>query len=426
VSRVAASTRQEREGGAATIEYVGIVIATSLLVVALIGMVPSAREQLICTAKQVNAPIVGGSNSGSCTVSGGGSSNKTEPPKPTKPPCVVRSDTEARDTSISIVVVELGGAVEMTKELLSDGTYRVTLVDKYKAGLSRSVNRGDIEGKVYGLLQGAVGKEYLMSADQVADFENWAMYEQFGRGWVAPEYQPPPANATYGELGAVIGGKGSVEGILSAEGKLGAAAGVRYDSNGNTTSYIKVTVDAQAATDTKIQAEGSGGGELVAAVTRDRSGRVIEVGLTSAISGKGGLNIAPLAGVELPQGDDATLSHEVLSAGGSAVMTMTIPVTDANRVQVESALYGLVVPGGQVPALAWLGYESATSGDFQTQTFTLVDSSGTKGGIESKDGFGFGKLLGFETSWSSASLVSTGVWDYNRDTGGWDTREECK
>lgn len=53
--------REDRERGQATVEYVGIFVLTSLLVVALIAMIPSARTQIKCMIAQVTAPITGGS-----------------------------------------------------------------------------------------------------------------------------------------------------------------------------------------------------------------------------------------------------------------------------------------------------------------------------------------------------------------------------
>ncbi len=68
LSRTVARRRQERERGAATVEYVGIIIATAVLVIALVAMVPGARVDLERTLKQVIAPIT--STSGSLTGSG--------------------------------------------------------------------------------------------------------------------------------------------------------------------------------------------------------------------------------------------------------------------------------------------------------------------------------------------------------------------
>ncbi|MCL2422724.1 MAG: hypothetical protein FWD11_02340 [Micrococcales bacterium] len=78
----AVRAREERERGQATIEYIGVFVLTSLLVVGLIAMIPSARAQMKCIAGQVTGPITGGNGRSSC--SGGG---VAKPPTiPTTPP----------------------------------------------------------------------------------------------------------------------------------------------------------------------------------------------------------------------------------------------------------------------------------------------------------------------------------------------------
>lgn len=140
VSRAAVGLQQGRERGAAAIEYVGIVIAAAFLVSALVATVPSAREWMVCTAKQVNAPIVGGSNTGGCAVGGNsaGSVDNNVEERP-KPPCRVSSSEYVSKYYASILVVDFGYETAERTEVLSDGTVKVTIIDKGKLGAGKGI-----------------------------------------------------------------------------------------------------------------------------------------------------------------------------------------------------------------------------------------------------------------------------------------------
>ncbi len=439
-----------RDEGAAVLEYVGMIIALAFLVVSLTLLFTPMGKDLSQKLCEAVTSVTGGSCSSS-------SADVPGDRRPTKP-CVTNTSEFAAKAGVSIAFVDLGSGMKMVTERLSDGTYRVTLVDTAKLGASLSAGEAvaklriggyggeaGLSASVSGALEGAYGREYTFgSAQDVADFQEWAAREyskNVAKGVAGPpgglgievgtwlwnkitgyDYRPPEPSATYGEANVVVSGQAMAEVVTAgARGDLsfGSGAGVRRDSAGNITVYTKVTLDANAAADLGLQtvARGSAGVETVVSVVVDPKGNVTEVGFTGAASAEGAYDLTRLAGT--PMAD----------TGGRGVgLNATFPVTDANRAGTIEALRGLGVvnvnggvPMGQAAAVPWILSQARDKGDITVQTYDVAKNELLAASLGLKvPGIGG---LGLSADATTSEKSSTGAWYLGRD--GWQKWEEC-
>lgn len=440
--------RMRSDEGAAAVEYVGIVIAVVALLLSLAVLFAPLGDVIYKRYCEAVASLTGGTCASPVA--------QVPDDNPPDVPCVQSSDEFNAEFGVSIAFVDLGAGMAMVTEKLSDGTYQVALIDKGKIGATLSSGGIDAKLKIGGYggeygagasvsaaLEGAYGKEYTFnSAEDASKFQEWAAAEYgqkaassggpatglaywTGRklmdAFTGYDYKPPAPSAVYGEANVVISGQAEAGAIVAGAGadiSFGTGAGVRLDSDGNTTVYTKVTLDGQAAIDLGLQpTSGSVGVETVVAVTVDSSGEVTEVGFTGAASAEGSYNLTQLAGMPLQD------------AGGKGIgLNATFPVTDANRADTLTALAGLgvvQVSGGgamaQAVALPWIMNQALADGDVWVQTYDVSADQllGAALGVEAPAVGG----LGFTADAATSSKTSTGAWYRGRD--GWLKWEEC-
>lgn len=236
-----------------------------------------------------------------------------------------------------------------------------------------------------------------------------------------PGYQPPKASATYGDLSAVASGKAQVGPIVGGKLSAGAGAGVKRDSDGNTTFYTKVTGNADGDfADGTLQVAGEV--ESIIGVTVDPNGKIIQVEVADTASGDAVGNLASLTGTQL---DGATLG---VGDGTSLTHTATLRVTDANRAATVEALKGLGVVttlGGpamdEAAARRWILGQARANGDVLLQA-----SDVTKSVIGwDQTNLAWGVLGGWGWEGAVSNKTSIGVWDWDPALGLVD-RQGCR
>ncbi|WP_418277913.1 hypothetical protein ACNHYB_08105 [Isoptericola jiangsuensis] len=432
------------ERGAAAVEHVGVIVVVVAIVVALlvaISPVGQAVAGKICEA-------VGAS----C-----GSPSAVEAEEEPTEPCVLNSDSVNVDYSLSVAFVDVGSGVGMQTEKMSDGTYKTTLSLSGQGGAS--LTAGELEAKLrigdYGggvdlsasasaaqKLEG--GLEYTFaSADDAADFQEWA-YRTFAKetakaaagpafglgvefvNWAADkitgyDYEPPAPTGFYAQGGPVISGSAGAQAILvgaGGSGEFATAVGYRQDlQTGGRTVYSKINLDARAASDLglKVLAEGGYGTEFVAEISVDKDGQLSGLSIAGAATADGAYDLTGMMDTPL-QG-----------AGGSGVrVKASLPVTDANRSQLNDALLELGIYGGGSPsrmagALSGLLDVAKDSGEVTAQTLDVSNSNLVSGALGIKAPAVGGVGLGIDSGTSSSS--STSAW-YLGDHG-WNAWEAC-
>lgn len=442
--RWAEARAAEPDSGAAVVEYVGIVIFVGVLLSSLTVSYTPIGQTIISKLCQALG--------GECVAPSAGAPDD----KPPSGPCVVSSKNFQANADVSISFVDFGGGEGMLTEKLSDGTYRVTLVDTGKLGASLSAgavyaqlhvgNHGGELGataSVSAALQGSYGTEYTFnSAQDVAAFQKWANQKfvtdaastvvgpaaNFG-SWLynkvtGNNYKPPAPSAHYVEGGLVIDGQALAGGITAggqASLSFGSGAGVRVDADGNTTVYNKVTLDGQAAVDLGLTdaAGGSVSVDSMMAVTVDSSGKITNVSYTGVATAEGSYNLTQMAGYPLQNAGSTGIS-----------VTASFPVTDANRADAQKMLVGMGVasmagmvgtPVSQAVALPWIFNQAKANGDVTAQTLDVSndDLAGAALGLEAPAVGG----LSFDVGASTSTTTSTGAWYLG--SNGWDRWEAC-
>ncbi|MCL2422730.1 MAG: hypothetical protein FWD11_02370 [Micrococcales bacterium] len=433
------SRARRAEEGAATVEYIGMVVAASVLLVSMLMLVTPIGSGITDTICRAIASIGG---SGVCEGSGTDVSEKAPP----KGPYVTQSDELKIDAGISISFVDLGGGIGMAVEELSDGTYRVTLVDKAKLGAS--LTAGEVKGKLkigeYGgsleasaalsaSLEGAYAVERTFnSPEEVLEFQVWAT-RQYGEdalkqalgpvvGMSVPviswmfdkmmgyDYKPPDPSAIYFEAGGSATGKASIGGIIAgagAEASFANALGTRLDADGSATVYTRITLDGKVESDYHLQklADGSIGLETVLFVTVDPNGNVTEVGFSAAATAEGSYNLTQLTG-----------TPDLDSGNAAAAITASFPVTDANRAETVDMLIKLGVVQGalgttasQATAVPWIVDQAMANdaGDVWAQTYDVSTDNLVSAALSLKAPEVGGIGLELEASTSSRTTTST-------------------
>ncbi|MCL2091136.1 MAG: hypothetical protein FWH11_07955 [Micrococcales bacterium] len=438
--------------GAATIEYVGMIIAVAVLLVSVIGLFTPMGNDLNRALCGAVGKVVGDS---SCAGAGAGAGEDTAgsdlPEKaPPKGPYTTHSDETKIDAGLSISFVDIGGGIVAATEGLSNGTYKVTFVDKARVGVSLSAGEMKAKLKVgdYGgslgasasfskAFEGAYAVEYtLNSAQEVADLKEWAARE-YGKdvvktvggplnglnveliSWLVDkidgyDYKPPEPSAIFAEGSVVIGGKAMAGGILAGgnvEVSGSKGLGARLEPNGNITVYTKTTLDAKVASDLGLVkfTNGSVGTEVVISVTVDKNHDITEVGLSGAATAEGSYNLFMLTG-----------TPSVGSGGKGIGINATFPVTDANRADTIAALARLGVAntvGGtavsQAAAVPWIMDQARTNGDVSAQTYDVAADNIVNAALGLKAPALGG--VGMELDASRTSKTSTGAWYLGRN-----------
>lgn len=432
------------ERGAAAVEHAGVIVVVVAVVVALLVAISPVGQAIagrICEA-------VGAS----C-----GSPAAVEADDEPTEPCVLASDTVNVKYSLSVSFVDVGSGVGMQTEELSDGTFKTTLSLSGQAGASLTAGElqaklrigdygggADLSASVSAAQRLGGGLEYTFdSAEDAADFEEWA-YRTFAKesakaaagpalglgveiaNWAVDkitgyDYDPPAPTGFYAEGGPVISGSAGAQAIVAganASAEFSSALGYRQDlESGNHTVYSKIKLDAKAASDLglKTLAEGGAGTEFVAEVTVDENGQLAGLSVAGAATADGAYDLTGL------------LDTPLQDSGGRGVrVRASLPVTDANRDQLTSALADLGVYGGGSPsrmadAMSSLFDVAADSGEVTAQTLDVSSSNLLSGALGVKAPAVGGVGVGVESGTSSQDSVD--AW-YLGDHG-WNDWEAC-
>lgn len=447
------------DGGAATVEYLGVV----LVVIAIIGSV-------IVGATPVGDAIMArlceafGTTCG--TASGPVDDDGDRVPEDA---CTVSTDTEQINGKVSVAFIDLGTEGTMVVEKMSDGTYRVTVSGQ--GGIDAVLSAGEAKGGLQigdyggslelsasvsaGLFAGA-GLQYDFDSEgDVQDFVDHVHRELVKSGakgvlgssnpaigigvdvggWLIDritgyDYQPPSPNSSYYEGGVAGNASASAGGILaggSASVDLASALGFEVDhETQDVTVYNRVNLDAEAAVQLGLSssdgnwgqgAGGSAGIEMVVSTTVDKTGKVTGVSFDGAATAEGAMALTQLAGFPLD------------GSGGKGVqMSASFDVTDANRSQVLAALGGLgvmsVATGGAVSpqvAVPAILAEARRSGDITAQLLDVGNQNLVDAALSLKAPAIGG--LGFELGASTSSSDSTDA--FYLGSSGWKDWEAC-
>ncbi len=446
-----------QEGGAATVETVGVFTIAAILVLAvLVAVAPSAPvlgqtyAYWICRITTLGQ--------GSC-----GGTTSADDHQPTQP-CVTQSDGVERTMKVSAIVFTAQDGRRVETSRLSDGRYRVTISDTrgagletgVGAGLSISVNDRTVGGKVTADVGASLdftsGDVYYADQDGITDLLDAVQQDQVkdavagDRGvtrWIADRATDlagtsnvlPSADETFAEGGVSLNASAEATGqTTSARAGLETAQvlGVRSTKDGGTTVFLKSSVAGEAGLsqlgiDTsgpqfqgpQFQGAKLGGRvELVNAVTFDSLGNIVSVQVTAVAAGTSTGVAAALFG----DAADPSLDNQV---SGTRLWTATLPIKDRVDLDVAGrylAAQGVVAVGAWTnPVIAGagaaavtptsLGFFAAardrgitTRQDFETDDTTVlgVDATG-KLGVE----------LGVTADVSTDSMTSTGgqYWD---------------
>ena len=418
----------EHERGAVSLERVGILVVSAILVGALV-VVLSQRTPVGDSVRQAVCSIL--NLGGEC----GSGSTTTEKPEPTEP-CTVADSRVSRDTKVAIIVVTLRDGRELQVEQLSDGTYRVTTGTNNGAGAEVGVGGGVsltvADRKVGGQAGASTGAEVTIKQGDVYNVKDEAALKDLVKAYstdtvkdqVVGDSGPirwatdkvtdgtgltepmPEADEEFVEGGFSVNASASAA-SLTANGNAGVetaqALGYKKDNkSGSKTFYLKSTVKGEAGLKTLgVDTSGpdfkgasfEGEMEMVTAVTVSSDGKVESVGLTVTEAGSGdGMGSAIFTGKPAIDTDD--------QAGRARVYQAELPMdTQDNQVAGWSLLgaqgvnsIGGVTAAAALPATtaATLNYfdkvrdsGTMTQQDYDNQSSTpfAVDASG-KLGIE--------------------------------------------
>jgi hypothetical protein len=279
------STRFQR--GQGTVEYVAILALVALVLAAAVAGAATF-------APGVGNAVVGQVRHALCIVAGRACEEQVA-----ARPCVMRTARDERRESVSLGFVELGAGRVVLRERLSDGTLRLTVLHRGRAGVtagfgsSTRVRVGGVEVDVGAHAQGTVAG--LVGGGQVFEVRTAAEADAIVRRLRA-EGSPtldavrrlvrrggtPAADATLAEGGVDAG----VDLELSAgEAKAGASGGGenvlgrRVDRRtGETTWYLRLDRELPVFADALLgDASGELDGDALLSVTTDRQGHATEL-----------------------------------------------------------------------------------------------------------------------------------------------------
>jgi hypothetical protein len=353
------STRSQR--GQGTVEYVAIIALVALVLAAAVagaaGLGPG-----------IGNAVVGQVRHALCIVA-----RRACEEQVAERPCVVRTARDERRESVSLGFVQLGAGRVVLRERLSDGTLRLTVLHRGRAGVtagfgsSTRVHVGGVEVDVGAHAQGTVAG--LVGGGQVFEVRTAAEADAIVRRLRA-EGSPtldavrrlvrrggrtPAADATLAEGGFDAG----VDFELSAgDAKAGASGGGenvlgrRVDRRtGETTWYLRLDRELPVFADAMLaDASGELDGDALLSVTMDREGHPRELAALvgghaqAGASVQTGANVAAgtsrweaeaRVGLDDPEVAAALRAWRSSPASGEAVLGLGRALRDRARIDVR-------------------------------------------------------------------------------------------
>ncbi len=353
------STRSQR--GQGTVEYVAIIALVALVLAAAVagaaGLGPG-----------IGNAVVGQIRHALCVVAGRACEEQVA-----ARPCVMRTARDERRESVSLGFVQLGAGRVVLRERLSDGTLRLTVLHRGRAGVtagfgsSTRVRVGGVEVDVGAHAQGTVAG--LVGGGQVFEVRTAAQADAIVRRLRA-EGSPtldavrrlvrrgggtPAADATLAEGGFDAG----VDFELSAgEAKAGASGGGenvlgrRVDRRtGETTWYLRLDRELPVFADALLgDASGELDGDALLSVTTDRQGHATELAALVGGHARAGASVETGAsatastarweaearvGLDDPEVAAALRAWRSSPASGEAVLGLGRALRDRARIDVR-------------------------------------------------------------------------------------------
>jgi len=403
--------------GQSTIEYAGLVlVAAAVLATGAAGL----HQVGIAEA------LIGQIQRAICRVSGGGCRAVPEP-------CVVASTATQDDANVRIAILRLRSGTTVLRERRSDGSERVTLVQRTSGGaglgLGAEIGAGTwiLGGRVDGSVEarGASGRVWTLHSTRAAD----ALVRLIGarpivrgrtpRGPRARPVPLPPADVVFGEhgLGATIAGNLERVGLsLDAEDLFSTTTDRR---TGERTLVIRRHSDLLGTLGVAgpLGAEAGLGRDDRAALVVDARGRPLRLTVTAVQRVQ--------AGVRLPGPLRLLVAGRLpLREGRIVVAERRLDLSDPENL----AAAGAYVRALHDPAIrlasafavsAALRRRLDEAGETRLRVYALnVRHSGAHGGVD----LGVGLGGGFEHAVESTRLIAAG----EREAGGrWRTRDDC-
>lgn len=466
------TTRSDR--GAATVEFTGAIVIASILV---LSVATAFTLQSTDLGKAVASGIckVVTFGQGDCGSVDSGLGDK--PDRTPTEPCVVSSNTVSTSTEVAVVIVTAkdGRVFEVAK--MSDGRYRITKSTTAGVGVETGVGAGAtviVNDKRFGgnavadvgaglefrggevfYVDSAEAASRLIGEEQEDTVEDGVLGDSGPARWLWErgqdaagavtgngDYEFPDPDEVYAEGGVVLNASAEATAFpnsASANGSVSETLGVRTTKGGQTTIYLKSTVQASALvhgppifnnSDDPLDPSFPGGGaegklDLLTAVTFDSAGNMVEVNTTATAAGQSKGVVTALFGGDL----DADVDQSESSVN---VYKSTLPIKssqDRDTALAFLAASGVQQLGGPGVQLATLPASIGAIHQFQqaaadhgtvTQQHLTYDGT-TVFGVEAA-----GKLeleLGVKADVSTNSQTSTGAkyWDGSQ----WQTWEGC-
>lgn len=454
------------ERGAATIEFTGVTAAAVVIVMSLLLVAGTASTGLGDKLRWAVC-MVTTAGVGPCQAPTSAADHR--PPQP----CLISSRVRSLETEIAVAVVTLGDGRRFEVAELSDGRYRITLLEGGSVGLETgvgggvtvTVNERTVGGSavadVGGSLDMANGRvwytsdplevERMLSENTEDAWEHVVLGSGGPARWLWErgqdavgavsgngDYEFPEPDETYAEVGTTLDARAEATGGADrANAEIGQVQvlGKRTTRRGETTLYYKTAVDAAAgvqvlgsADDGGPQFEGgqaSGRVELLTAATYDAEGEMIEVATTAVAAGEAKGVVSALFGGS----GDSALGN---SGSGAVVYRAILPVrTDADEQLASEFLtsMGITQLGGPALQATALPSTMASTAHFldaarqrgytTRQTFTTKSNTPFAFDASGKLGLELGANASVDTS--SRTSAGSDYWDGTR----WVERREC-
>lgn len=421
--------RLSDDRGQSTLEYVGV-LAVLALVITVAGASALAPNYLNAT--------MGGFQRALCIVTG------RECRALEEQACVVRSNSEGRTLSATIVFVRLEDGRLLLQERLSDGRIRITVTASDGAGAeggigaSAGVNvkgiRLDAAAQANASLLGLYGRGKVYVARDAGEAQRLVRAIEDGRARTpdATFHEgglrgDASATASAGAgLGGTVGGGRKEAGeqedddagtevatspLAEVSAGIGAtlsrAVGRRVDRHtGETTWYLRADNEVTASAGASIVGVGKAGADAAAngngtlSVTTDRRGRVVAIGALATYGGGAGYEVS--GG---PKGSAGGRRHEIEVTADADDPSILAALTQMRRDPGASAL----------KALTAAVYER---GRVDRRTYEVGgDTQGAKGSIAlgAKLGAGYEESTGHARLVDASSKPPGGVWERRFD-----------